>query len=259
MVVARVPFSAAGVPPEFLTRDLSRQCAQLTALGWAGRIFRVAPWLLAVLGVKNAFELEPYKSDVAWRLEDGTTEITLGDRSLVARGIPFRWKLRLDGGDEIESATLLGIGCDLRPAVPPSPQAVRLDEAAMNSVAAAVNANKRAVVASLTRTIFSEITLVAKAAKAGAEPQAVGEPVRFTPRQELWAREGSAEKWLEERSAYYFAESLLQDVRLEEVPGARFTFYLDETEPLNSEDPMMSPNPEVVCCYFDAAVGGEVS
>ena len=96
-------------------------------------------------------------------------------------------------------------------------------------------------------------------AKAGAAPQAIGEPVRFTPRQELWAREGSAEKWLEERSAYYFAESLLQDVRLEEVPGARFTFYLDETEPLNSEDPMMSPNPEVVCCYFDAAVGGEVS
>ena len=96
MVVARVPFSAAGVPPEFLTRDLSRQCAQLTALGWAGRIFRVAPWLLAVLGVKNAFELEPYKSDVAWRFEDGTTEITLGERSLVARGIPFR--LRLEGG-----------------------------------------------------------------------------------------------------------------------------------------------------------------
>ena len=79
MVLARVPFSAAGVPPEFLTRDLSRQCAQLTALGWAGRIFRIAPWLLAVLGVKNAFELEPYKSDVAWRLEDGTTEITLGE------------------------------------------------------------------------------------------------------------------------------------------------------------------------------------
>ena len=251
MVVARVPFSAAGVPPEFLTRDLSRQCAQLTALGWAGRIFRVAPWLLAVLGVKNAFELEPYKSDVAWRLEDGTTEITLGDRSLVARGIPFR--LRLEGGDEIESATLLGIGCDLRPAVPPSPQAVRLDEAAMNSLAAAVNANKRAVVASLTRTIFSEITLVAAAAKAGAAPQAIGEPVRFTPRQELWAREGSAEKWLEERSAYYFAESLLQDVRLEEVPGATFTFYLDESEPLSSEDPTRSPNPEVICCNFEIA------
>ena len=159
--------------------------------------------------------------------------------------------MRLDGGDEIESATLLGIGCDLRPAVPPSPQAVRLDEAAMNSVAAAVNANKRAVVASLTRSIFSEITLVAAAAKTGAEPQAVGEPVRFTPRQDLWAREGSAEKWLEERSAYYFAESLLQDVRLEEVPGATFTFYLDESEPLNSDDPTMSPNPEVVCCYFD--------
>ena len=52
---------------------------------------------------------------------------------------------------------------------------------------------------------------------------------------------------------------VLQDVRLEEVPGATFTFYLDETEPLNSEDPTMSPNPEVVCCYFDAAVGGEVS
>ena len=97
---------------------------------------------------------------------------------------------------------------------------------------------------------------MAGAATAGAAPQAIGEPVRFTPREELWAREGSAEKWLEERSAYYFAESLLQDVRLEEVPGATFTFYLDETEPLNSEDPMMSPNPEVVCCYFDAAVGG---
>ena len=109
------------------------------------------------------------------------------------------------------------------------------------------------------RPAARRLKLVAAAAKTGAEPQAVGEPVRFTPRQDLWAREGSAEKWLEERSAYYFAESLLQDVRLEEVPGATFTFYLDETEPLNSDEPTMSPNPEVVCCYFDAAVGGEVS
>ena len=246
MLIECTPFAAAGVPPEFLTRDLQRQCSQLIALGWAGRVQRVAPFLLGAVGAGSAFELVPYASDIAWRFEDGTTEITLGERSLVARGIPFR--LRLD--DDIEAATLLGIGCDLlRPVAPPT-SALRLDEDAMEAVAASVNRNKRLVTAAITTTIFERITRVAAAAKAGAALQAVGEPVRFEPRQELWAREGSAEKWLEERSGYYFADSLLQDVRFEGI-GATFTFYLDETEPLNDGSERLNINPEVICCSFD--------
>ena len=91
--------------------------------------------------------------------------------------------------------------------------------------------------ASLTRTIFSEITPRGGGGEGRRGAAGHRRARAFTPREELWAREGSAEKWLEERSAYYFAESLLQDVRLEEVPGATFTFYLDESEPLNSDDP----------------------
>ena len=81
------PFARKGVAPEFLTTDLRRQSSQLIALGWTGRVYRFAPWLLGLLGAGSAFELMPYASDVAWRLPDGSIELTLGEYSLVARGI----------------------------------------------------------------------------------------------------------------------------------------------------------------------------
>ena len=67
------------------------------------------------------------------------------------------------------------------------------------------------------------------------------------------AREGSAEKWLQEVSGYYFAASRLQDVSFpfaREDGGSRFTFYFDPDEPLNSEDPYRNVNPEVIYCSF---------
>ncbi len=250
------PFARKGVAPEYLTTDLRRQSSQLIALGWTGRVYRFAPWLLGLLGAGSAFELTPYASDVAWRLPDGSIELTLGERSLVARGIPFRLLLDLSE-TRVEAATLLGIGCDLRLAPPPG--ATRINATATAAVAATVNGDRRRVVRTITRTIFKYGAAVAAAAKAGQPLEVVGEPIRYKPtRNDLFAREGSAEKWLDERSGYYFAEALLQDVRFEgdAAAGFRATFYLDETEPLNCDQPGMNINPEVICCYFDCVSPG---
>lgn len=80
-----------------------------------------------------------------------------------------------------------------------------------------------------------------------------GEVVAFTPKRDLWAREGSAEKWLQRVSAYYFADALLREVHfagVESMGECRFTFYLDPTEPPNSENAYKNVNPEVICCKF---------
>ena len=69
--------------------------------------------------------------------------------------------------------------------------------------------------------------------------------------------EGTSEKWLQRVSGYYFAASRLQTVRFvptepSAVDGLQFTFYLDPTEAINSEDPTRIVNPEVVRCTFSA-------
>lgn len=43
---------------------------------------------------------------------------------------------------------------------------------------------------------------------------------------------------------------MLEDVYFTVDPQLRFTFYLDPSEPINSDDPMQNVNPEVVCCRF---------
>ena len=73
------------------------------------------------------------------------------------------------------------------------------------------------------------------------------------PREELWALEGTSEKWCQQVSGYYFAAATLQDVRFAESGGARFTFYYDAEEPLNSDDPRRNVNPEVIFCTFDSS------
>ena len=72
------------------------------------------------------------------------------------------------------------------------------------------------------------------------------------PRRELWAREGTSEKWCQQVSAYYFAEATLLDVRYEGLERARFSFCFDATEPVNSDDPYRNVNPEVIFCAFDS-------
>ena len=89
-----------------------------------------------------------------------------------------------------------------------------------------------------------------------------GNEFRFSPRKELFAREGLNEKWVEKRSGYYFAESRLQAVRFASSSSSTssapstsqtsFTFYFDETEPLNSNDPGRNVNPEVIFSEFDS-------
>ena len=73
----------------------------------------------------------------------------------------------------------------------------------------------------------------------------------------------ASEKWLQRVSGYYFAASRLLTVRF--VPAApsaadamQFTFYLDPTEPISSEDPTRIVNPEVVRCTFGGG-GGRAS
>jgi hypothetical protein len=96
----------------------------------------------------------------------------------------------------------------------------------------------------------------------------------FVPRQETWGLEGTSEKWLQQVSGYYFAASVLQDVAFVGGTGGGggdgsggganddeggddaavvFTFYLDPTEPLNSDNPTRIYNPEVVNCAFAPA------
>ena len=71
--------------------------------------------------------------------------------------------------------------------------------------------------------------------------------MEFTPRRDLFAREGSSEKWLQCVSEYYFAAASLQEVAAA-GSDVRFVFYYDATEPLNSEDARRNVNPEIICC-----------
>ena len=83
-----------------------------------------------------------------------------------------------------------------------------------------------------------------------------GDAWSFRPRRDLFAREGSAEKWLQQESGYYFAEATLQDAAFMGGGsggggGVTYTFYYDASEPINSDDPRRNVNPEVIRCSFD--------
>ena len=99
--------------------------------------------------------------------------------------------------------------------------------------------------------IFGSLAPVGRLVEGGGALQACGPRTAFVPRREVWAREGSSEKWLQRVSDYYFAEAQLQDVRFAAEGGAvRFTFYFDCDEPWNSEDATRNVNPEVIRCSF---------
>ena len=99
----------------------------------------------------------------------------------------------------------------------------------------------------IVKAIFERLAPVAEVAKSSDLLSA--QRTRFKPRHDLWAKEGSREKWLQCISEYYFAEAVLEDVYVPSDPSVHFTFYLDPIEPLNSEAGR-NVNPEVVCCTF---------
>ena len=89
----------------------------------------------------------------------------------------------------------------------------------------------------------------------GTPLECSGPELGFEPRQELWAREGANEKWLQRVSGYYFARARLQTTSFAaDRSGVSFTFYYDPDEPVCGESPRRqgepNVNPEVICCRF---------
>jgi hypothetical protein len=251
----------------WLMRDIGRRRAELIALGWLGRIFllveSVVPGALAVFWPR-LWVLKPYEGEgdsLAYETRaDGarahsTLEIVLAETSVVPRGVPLRLRITRAASGEVTHAVLVAVGCDIAPIWPAGSRA--LDDGEARSQCARLNADraaKRLMVRAVETGVFAHI-LPALSAPAEGSPLALepcGPVQLFTPRRDLYAREGTADKWLQRVSAYYFAESKLREVRVVGRPGARFTFYLDPSEPCNSIDRRRNVNPEVLCCKLEA-------
>ena len=238
------------LPPSYLRADIARRSNELFALGWLGRAYLAAPAIIQ-FALPSVFQLEPYENEDA-SSSNSFVDVTLRESSVVGRGIPFRLRLELDGDESICSAELRGIGPDVIAAAnPPSTDTAAVSAATLSSIINTDPRAKRLVVRSIASTIFSRLGPAAKATRRGDALAACGPPVAFSPRRDLWAQEGRAEKWLQLVSGYYFAEVTLQTVRYaDSEDGTAFMFYYDETEPLNSDDPTANVNPEVIYCSF---------
>eukprot|EP00435_Cladocopium_sp_Y103_P028970 s1439_g7.t1 len=236
-----VPWCFAAEMPEMLRADLQRQFQQLLALGWLGRAYQLLPQLVTAV-LPKVFEFEAYDATKA----DGTIEITLKESSILARGLPFHFRLETSDAERVTSASLLRIGCDLTGAAAEAADATLTEGRVCEWIKD--EENKKVLVSALVTAIFDRLSPVSAALEA-AKPLRSAGPRTFAPRKEVFGREGSSEKWLQ-CICYYFAAAELEDVYLEEDPSVRFTFYLDPLEPLNSEDPTKNVNPEVVCCQF---------
>ena len=238
-----------------LRRDISRRFTELNALAWLGRAYLAVPWLFDTV-FPSVFALTPYAVEAApcYRC-GGHLHVCLKEASILSRGIPFR--LALSGGPaRITAAELSGIGPDLAlAAADPETETEVLDKAELATLCQTLAANriaKRLVVSAIVETIFERLTPVAAAVERDAELEAYGKERAFVPRRDLYAVEGSAKKWLQNVAEYFFADARLQTVRFAE--GAEglvlFDFYLDPSEPLNSEDMYQNINPEVISCSF---------
>ena len=240
------------LPPSYLRADIARRSNELFALGWLGRAYLAAPAIIQ-FALPSVFQLEPYENEDASSSDINVVDVTLRESSVVGRGIPFRLRLELDGEESsIRSAELRGIGPDVVAAAnPPSTDTAAVSAATLSNLINTDPRAKRLVVRSIASTIFSRLGPAAKATRRGDALAACGPPVAFSPRRDLWAQEGRAEKWLQLVSGYYFAEATLQTVRYaDSEDGTAFMFYYDETEPLNSDDPTANVNPEVIYCSF---------
>lgn len=240
----------ADAPQSYLRADIARRYSELFALGWLGRVYLVVPLLFERL-FPAVFDFTPYDDSRVDERGAGIV-VTLKESSVVARGIPFHFKLAEDA-----EPALAGIGCDLASATESVSDSAVERAATMRAATTLCNhinterSMKRRVVHAVSRTIFERLTPVAAATRRGESLVARGPPLAFSPRRDLWAREGSTEKWLQQVSGYYFAQSFVQDVSFASEPASRFSFYWDPTEPMNSDDPTRNVNPEVIYCAFD--------
>ena len=237
------------IPPEELGRwcrvDIGRRRSELVAVGWLGRAYRVAPQIFDA-ALPDMFRFAAYDDGRKWlRRGDGTVAcaVRFGE-TVVPRGVPLSLRLGTVGG-RVASVSVEAVGPDL---IPDDVGSEAIADADAERLCASLNgAARRLVVDAVCAAVFD--SLEPALARASA-PVAVGPPRAFTPRRDLYAREGSSEKWLQRVSDYYFADAQLQEVSLGGDGGVRFWFYLDEAEPLNSADPTRNVNPEVLCCKF---------
>ena len=261
----RLTFADLDVPvdemQQMLRRDVGRRCTELTLLGWLGRAYLLAPWAFD-RWLPTVFELTVYDASAALCYElPGSIDCTLKEGSVGGvKGIPFHLRLLTADDGSITGAQLLGIGCDLtsEAATGADERAGRMgvDEVAGLCERLGADAEaKQQVVRAITRAVFGPIAAAAAAVEQSRPLEACGAELVFEPRRETWGLEGTSEKWLQRVSGYYFAASRLVPLRF--VPAApsaadelQFIFYLDTTEPINSEDPTRIVNPEVVRCTF---------
>ena len=225
----------------WLARDVGRRRQELQALAWLGRAHRVLPNLF-----DKVFTVDRYANALWYACDDGRTYGTLKTgTAVVARGVPVSFSLSSDGARMMVS----GLGCDLRPRIPANASVMEERDAAR--LCRRLVASKRILIDAIETAVFD---ILEPALAGGPAFEATGDVVEFTPRRDLFAREGSSEKWLQCVSEYYFAAASLQEV----APvgsDVRFVFYYDATEPLNSEDPRRNVNPEIICCRLPEVDG----
>jgi len=282
------PFTQLGLPEdkiqEMCRLDIRRRQKELIALGWLGRGFLAAPWLFRAF-FPTLFQFDVYgdsdSASTSVELSEGVVDCTLKEASIVTRGIPLKLRLSLTNGSrQIKAAELLGIGCDLSLATSDSRSDSTGKERA-KSLCSKINSDstaKKAVVRGIVDKIFQYVSAPIDEALKEKVPLELSELQRvptnaetenranFTPRRDLWAREGSAEKWLQQVGGYWFAEAGVCNVRFQtptqkETAAAEgkyapysattFTFYFDPSEPVNSDETLMNINPEAIYCSFD--------
>lgn len=237
MKLSSALFAGVDVPQSYLKRDLVRSAKRLQTLGWLARSYQAVPWLFGPI-FPNFEVCEPSGNGNVF-------EITVRETSLMPRGIPFRLLLRLKNG-EIDNIKVKGIGCDLSSLAGTVSSSAEVSSGLIDTI----YDNKRRVVQSFAEVIFRELPPAIHALERNADLVPVGPELRFKPRRDLFAREGTADKWLEFISGYYFAEARLRECAFANVDGVTFWFYYDPTEPLHSEGAGRNVNPEVIYCAF---------
>ncbi|CAH0366001.1 unnamed protein product [Pelagomonas calceolata] len=225
----------------WLARDVGRRRQELQALAWLGRAHRVLPNLF-----DKVFTIDRYANAPWYACDDGRTYGTLKTgTAVVARGVPVSFSLSGDGA----KMTVSGLGCDILPRIPAN--ASVMEERDAERLCQQLVASKRILIDAIETAVFD---VLEPALAGGPTFEATGDVVEFTPRRDLFAREGSSEKWLQCVSEYYFAAASLQEV-VAVGSDVRFVFYYDATEPLNSEDLRRNVNPEIICCRLPEADG----
>ena len=225
----------------WLARDVGRRRQELQALAWLGRAHRVLPSVF-----DGVFTIDRYANAPWYACDDGRTYGTLKTgTAVVARGVPVSFSLSSD----CRRMTVSGLGCDILPRLPAN--GTVMEERDAMRLCQRLASNKRVLIDAIERAVFD---ILEPALAGGPTLEATGDVVEFTPRRDLFAREGSSEKWLQCVSEYYFAAASLQEVAAV-GSDVRFVFYYDATEPLNSEDPRRNVNPEIICCRLPEADG----